>query len=150
MKSYMLKEGAAYAIVPGVGRVVPGMVITGNLDTLVPGTLREVEAPAPPPEFPAPPPVQETATPPRPIAPQPVVPESQVSVVLSTGDVATADSESEDVEPDEASAPEAPPASAPAPPVKTVDLPAPDTSVKTTTSGSVAGPSPPKGSKKNR
>ena len=160
MKTYMLKEGVAYAIVPGHGKLYPGQTITGDYAMLVPGTLREVavvavpavsapqlvvlpvERAAAPPTPPALPPAA-SAVASKPPASEPVDGEGDASSVSEpVGDEGDAPSASEPVggEGDTSSA-ESKPA---------IDLPPPDTTSKGTTSGTVAVPPPPRGHKGSR
>lgn len=149
MKSYMLKEGAVYAIVPGHGKLYPGQTIVGDYDALVPGTLRvvptvpaAVEAPSVSPAAASAPKVAV----PAPVAPVLVEPEPkrEAPLVQETtgalhGDSAVSESDGAPSEPE------------PEPEAKAVvDLPPSDTTPKATTSSTVAGPQPPKGGKGSR
>lgn len=173
MKTYMLKEGVAYAIVPGHGKLYPGQTISGDYAMLVPGTLREVAAVAVAADV-TPPlvvmPVERAAAPPelvallptaeavvsKPPASEPVGTEGSTSAVsepVDSKEDAPSVSEPQGAEGDASSASEpvggegdtSSTESKPA-----IDLPPPDTTSKVTTSGTVAIPPAPKGHKGSR
>lgn len=169
MKSYTLKEGAAYAIVPGHGKLYPGQTIMGDFDVLVPGTLREV--PSTPEPVPAPEPAPTTLVSVSTVAaPKPGLPDSPAPQVEApetegqgadtsvAGDVSDPETEGLGADagvvgavsdPAKTGAEEIGDPSSP-PPAKSVDLPPPDMTPKVTTSSTVAGPQPPKGGKGSR
>lgn len=128
MKSYALKSGALFGVIPGVGRVTPDRILTGDYDRFVPSVLRVVPTPVAEPE-PLPPVLA--------VSMEPVVDAGTAVVVV--GDVATDPGSSASAAPDDAAGADAAGADA-----GTIDLPPPDTTSVSTTSATVAVPPPPR------
>ena len=139
MAMYKLKDGAASGFLPGVGRVLPGMLVQGDYARFVPSVLQEVTEPVASPEK-------------KSSAPQPVIPVIVQTILVPEEGPATVGPE-ERVELPLVEEPVSGVAAgvvseAVEEALAAIDLPAPDTMARVTSSASIATPQPPQSPKK--